>query len=44
MIANMIAFAGKVTYSFDGENADNAAANAQAGHAYREGWKLARCA
>ena len=44
MLANMLAFAGKGTYSFDGENTDNAAANAHASHAYREGWEIATCA
>ncbi len=41
MLANMLAFAGKGTYHFDGEKTDNAAANAHASHPYRKGWEIA---
>ena len=41
MLANMLAFAGKGTYVFDGEKTDNAAANAHASHPYRKGWEIA---
>ena len=40
MLANMLAFAGKGTYSFDGEKTDSAVANARAKHGYRKGWEL----
>ena len=38
---NMLAFAGKGTYSFDGEKTDSAGANARARHVYRKGWEVA---
>jgi len=41
MLANMLAFAGKGTYSFDGEKTDSAVANARARHPYRKGWEIA---
>ena len=41
MLANMLAFAGKGTYSFDGEKTDSAVANAHAKHPYRKGWEIA---
>jgi len=41
MLANMLAFAGKGAYSFDGEKTDSAAANAHAKHGYRKGWEIA---
>ena len=41
MLANMLAFAGKGTYSFDGEKTDSAVANARAKSGYRKGWEIA---
>jgi len=41
MLANMLAFAGKGTYAFDGEKTDSAVANARAKHPYRKGWEIA---
>jgi predicted dehydrogenase len=41
MLANMLAFAGKGTYRFDGVKTDSAAANARASHPYRKGWEPA---
>ncbi len=41
MLANMLAFAGKGTYRFDGTKTDSALANARARHAYRKGWEIA---
>ena len=41
MLANMLAFAGKGTYSFDGVRTDSAVANAHARHGYRKGWEVA---
>ena len=40
MLANMLAFAGKGTYRFDGTKTDSAIANAHARHAYRKGWAI----
>ncbi len=40
MLANMLAFAGKGTYRFDGTKTDSAVANARARHAYRKGWEI----
>ncbi|MBQ7189070.1 MAG: Gfo/Idh/MocA family oxidoreductase [Kiritimatiellae bacterium] len=40
MLANMLAFAGKGTYAFDGTKTDNAVANEHAKHAYRKGWEI----
>ena len=37
----MLAFAGKGTYTFDGEKTDSAVANARAKHGYRKGWEIA---
>jgi hypothetical protein len=41
MLANMLAFAGKGTYKFDGAKTDSAAANARFGMKYRKGWETA---
>ena len=41
MLANMLAFAGKGAYSFDGEKTDSAVANAHASRPYRRGWEVA---
>ena len=41
MLANMLAFAGKGTYRFDGTKTDSAVANARARHPYRKGWEIA---
>ena len=41
MLANMLAFAGKGAYRFDGEKTDSDVANAHARHAYRKGWEVA---
>ena len=41
MLANMLAFAGKGEYSFDGVKTDSAAANAHSRHGYRSGWSVA---
>ena len=41
MLANMLAFAGKGAYAFDGERTDSAVANAHARHGYRKGWEIA---
>ena len=41
MLANMLAFAGKGTYTFDGAKTDSAAANARFGMKYRKGWETA---
>jgi hypothetical protein len=40
MLANMLAFAGKGTYRFDGVKNDSALANARARHGYRKGWEI----
>ncbi|OGV66457.1 MAG: hypothetical protein A2283_06980 [Lentisphaerae bacterium RIFOXYA12_FULL_48_11] len=40
MLANMVSFAGKGTYSFDGTKTDNPIANAHAKHVYRKGWEI----
>ena len=40
MLANMLAFAGKGTYTFDGAKTDSAAANAHFGIIYRKGWDI----
>lgn len=40
MLANMLAFAGKGTYTFDGTKTDSAAANAHFGMTYRKGWEM----
>lgn len=40
MLANMLAFAGKGTYRFDGMKTDSTVANAHARHAYRKGWEI----
>jgi hypothetical protein len=40
MLANMLAFAGKGTYRFDGVKTDSALANARARHGYRKGWEI----
>ena len=41
MLANMVVFAGKGTYAFDGAKTGHAAADAHARHAYRKGWEVA---
>ncbi len=41
MLANMVVFAGKGTYAFDGTKTGHAAADAHARHAYRKGWEVA---
>ena len=41
MLANMLAFAGKGTYRFDGTKTDSDAANVRARHTYRKGWEVA---
>ena len=41
MLSNMLAFAGKGTYAFDGVKTDSAVANARASHPYRSGWEVA---
>ena len=41
MLANMLTFAGKGTYSFDGEKTNSTVANARSKHGYRSGWELA---
>ena len=41
MLANMLAFAGKGTYAFDGEKTDSDVGNARAKHPYRSGWEIA---
>ena len=41
MLANMLAFAGRGTYTFDGAKTDSAAANAHFGMTYRKGWTTA---
>ena len=40
MLANVLAFAGKGTYTFDGVKTDSAAANAHFGMNYRKGWSI----
>ena len=40
MLSNMLVFAGKGTYTFDGMKTDSAVANAHARHGYRKGWKI----
>jgi hypothetical protein len=41
MLATMLAFAGKGTYTFDGAKTDSDAANAHFGMKYRQGWETA---
>ena len=41
MLTNMLAFAGKGTYTFDGAKTDSDAANARFGMKYRKGWETA---
>ena len=41
MLGNMLAFAGKGTYSFDGVKTNSAVANKHASHPYRSGWEIA---
>ena len=40
MLTNALVFAGKGTYSFDGEKTSSAVANAHLRHAYRPGWDV----